>query len=555
MADVASARRLDPQSRSRPAGTVSDAPRPSATHLLWGQLLYASRDAWRTPVSLLITLVLPLLFLAVSGLAVGATPGATTGVTVGPDIQRLVPGAAVFAIAMAAFVMLAFSVARAAERGVLKRLHGTPLPAWAYLAGRTGAAAWVAVAGTTLMVVVGAAAYGLEVTPRALPAAVVGLLVTVVAFAALGLAVATLVRGAEAVLSISMGSVVLLGFVSDLYGFEAQLPGWLAAVGWALPLRHAVEVMALPFTPGVTGSGMAVVSLLALLAWGTVGALAAAWSFGREPRTAGGPLRRAGRSSAGSSPFSYGTNGPLGMVWGQVRYANRSIWREPVFAGFALVLPTLFVTILPQAVGNPEIDGVPFAASMVTGMPVFGLALTAYVALPELVASARDRGLLKRLRGTPLPAWAFLVGRILSVFWITSITIAIVLLAGWLVYDTAPSGSGWPALVLVLAVGIACFAALGMAVAALVPDADTVPAVTLATFLPLVFLSGIFPLGDTLPDIIPAITAWLPLAPLVDAVRESFSTGGLLLRELAVVVGWAVLGVVVAVTRFRWAAP
>jgi ABC-2 type transport system permease protein len=98
-----------------------------------------------------------------------------------------------------------------------------------------------------------------------------------------------------------------------------------------------------------------------------------------------------------------------------------------------------------------------------------------------------------------MPAWAYLAGRILSVFWITTLTITIMLAAGWLVYDTAPVPAGWPPLILVLAVGVACFAALGMPVAALAPNADSVPAITLATFLPLVFLSGIFPLGDTCP--------------------------------------------------------
>ena len=549
MADVDQA----PQRHGGAGALTAPAPllgadRPTGWRLLWGQVVHASRDALRLPVSMLVTLVFPLLFLGISGLAMGAAPG----VSGDPAIQRLVPGAAVFAIAMAAFVMLAFSVSLAGEQGVLKRLHGTPLPAWAYLAGRAGAAAWVAVAGTVLMVVVGVVAYGLQLTPRTLPAAALGLLVAIAAFAALGLAVATLVRGAQAVLSITMGSVVLLGFISDMYGFEAAMPGWLEAIGWALPLRHAVEVLALPLAPGTTGSGIAATSLLALVAWGGLAGLVAVRTFGREAKTTGRGRATTPRHQLRGGTFVHGSNSPFGMVWGQLRYANRSIWREPVFAGFALVLPTLFVTILPQAVGNPEIDGVPFATSMATGMPVFGAALIAYVALPELVAAARDKGQLKRLRGTPLPAWAYLAGRILSVFWITTITITIVLAAGWLLYDTTPVAAGWPPLLLLLAVSVACFAALGMAIAALVPNAEVVPAVTLATFLPLVFLSGIFPLGDTLPDIIPTITAWLPIAPMVDAVREAFATGGLLLRELAIVTGWTLAGITVATLRFRW---
>jgi ABC-2 type transport system permease protein len=547
MADLSTPPRPDVSTGdARSAEAATPAQRPSAWRLVRGQVAHASRETWRTPVAMVVTLALPLLFLAISGLAAGATPGTAGDLA----IQRLVLGAVVFAVAMSAFVMLAYSVALAGEQGVLKRLRGTPLPAWAQLAGRAGAAAWVAVAGTVLMVAVGMLAYGLQVPLRTLPAAALGLLVTIVTFAVLGSAVASLVRGAQAVMGITMGSVVLLGFVSDMYGFGADMPGWLASIGWALPLRHAVEVLALPLDPTATGSGIAVASLAALLAWGVVGGVLATRSFTLDAQASRqrGPQRRTARGGT----FSFGSAGPLGLVWGQVRYANRSIWREPIFAGFALVMPTLFVAVLPQVVGDPEIDGVPFSTSMVTGMMVFGAALTAYVALPELVAVARDRGLLKRLRGTPLPAWAYLVGRILSVFWITTITVAIVLTAGWLLYDTGPTTSGWLPLLLVLATGVACFAALGMAVATLVPDADTVPAVTLATFLPLVFLSGIFPLGDALPDIIPSITAWLPIAPMVDAVREAFATGGLLAGELAIVAAWTLGGILVALTRFRW---
>ena len=520
--------------------------RPSVWTLCRDQVVHASRDTWRTPVSLLVSLLFPVLFLGISGLAMGAGSGGGDAV-----IQRLVPGAAVFAVAMAAFVMLPFSVALAAEQGILKRIRGTPLPAWAYLAGRLGAAVWVAVTGTGVMLVVGMGAYGLEVTPRALPAFGLGLLVTIATFAALGLALALRVRSSQTVLSVTMGAVVLLGFVSDLYGFGTTMPRWLEAIGWSLPLRHAVEVLAVPLQVGVVGSGVALNSLLALLAWGGAGAFLAITAYGREPPAATGP--RAGvRRDRRSGVLAAGSNGPVGMVWGQWRHANRSIWREPVFAGFALVLPTLFVTVLPVAVGDPEIDGLRFAAWMTTGMPVFGAALIAYVAMPELIASARDQGVLKRLRGTPLPAWAFVAGRMLSVLWIVSITVGIVLGAGWLLHDTAPAATAWPALLLVLAVTVAGFAALGMAVAALAPDADTVPAITLATFLPLVFLSGIFPLGDALPGIIPTIVAWLPIAPAVDAVREAFTTGGLLVRELAVVAAWGVAGAVLAVVRFRW---
>ena len=530
-----------------------DGRRPGAWSLISAQVVHASREAVRTPASLLVSLVLPVLFLVMSGLVVGASP--LEGTTAEATIQRLVPGAAVFAVAMAAFVMLAFGVALAAEQGVLKRLRGTPLPMWAHLAGRAGAAAWVAVLGTALMLLVGVLAYGLELDPVRLPSLVLALLVVIVTFAALGFAVAAVSRSSQTVLSSTMGAVVLLSFVSEVFAFEGELPRWAEVTGLVFPLRHAVEALALPLALDATGAALAWGNLAVLVAWAVVGGLVATRMIGGERAVATGRAsRRTGPAGIGEerSVLRSGGPSPAGMVWGQLRHANRSVWREPVYAFFALAFPSIFVVLLPLVIGDPEVDGFAFSVWMTTGMPVFGLALIAYVTLPETVASARDQGVLKRLRGTPLPAWAYLAGRIASTFWIVALSVAIVLVLGWLIHDITPVAAGWLPLVITLALGTACLAALGLAVASLVPDADAVPGITLATFMPLVFLSGVFPLAEVLPEVVADIVAWLPLAPLIDATRAAFLEGLWAGRELTIVAVWAVVGAVVAVWRFRW---
>ncbi len=534
--------------------------RPGPWPLFVGQVVHASREAVRTPASLLVSLVLPVLFLVMSGLVVGASP--LTDGAADPAIQRLVPGAAVFAVAMAAFVMLAFGVAVTAEQGMLKRLRGTPLPMWAHLAGRAGAAAWIAVLGTALMLAVGVLAYGLELDAVRLPALLLALLVVIATFAALGFATASVARSSQAVLSASMGAVVLLSFVSEVFAFDGDLPRWAEVTGLVFPLRHAVEALALPLALDVTGTGIAWTNLAVLAAWAVLGGLLATRYLGQERAVAAGRrVQRAGGRDAGAvgtyptgsrSVLRFGGPSALGMVWGQLRHANRSVWREPIYAFFVLGFPALFVVLLPLVIGDPEVDGFAFSVWMTTGMPVFGLALIAYVTMPETVAGARDQGLLKRLRGTPLPAWAYLAGRIVSTFWIVTLTVAIVLLLGWTVHDVTPVAAGWLPLVVTLALGTVCLGALGLAVASLVPDADAVPGIALATFMPLVFLSGVFPLAEVLPELVTEIVGWLPLAPVIDATRAAFLDGAWAVREMAVVAAWAVVGAVLAVWRFRW---
>ncbi|MFW5878673.1 MAG: ABC transporter permease [Myxococcota bacterium] len=514
--------------------------RTGAWTLVGNQLLQSLTTYARTPVASVVILVLPLIFLVVNGLVsqqATASPGA---------LARLAASSAVFATGMAAFVMLAHGMALACERGVLKRLRGTPLPVWAHLAGRAGGAAVASLVGTSLMVAVAAAAYGLEVPPASIPAALAVLVLGTACLAVLGFAVAVLLPGSQTVLSVSMGGLVLVGFVSELFAFGAELPWALGLAGKILPLR--AFVMSLSGTLGADGTGALSSHLVVLAAWTLAAAVIAVRRFDTEPRS-----RRSATGTRGATgAWTYGTSSVPGMIWGQMRHANRSLWREPVAAFFALAFPTLFVVILPLVTGNQVIEGIPFAWYMTTSMPVFGVALTAYVTLSVSVSWARDQGLLERLRGTPLPAAAFLCGRIASVFWICLLTVGVVLVAGWVVHGVAVPLHALPGLILFVVAGTACLAALGMAVSSLVPDADTVPAVALASFLPLVFVSDVFPLGDALPAPVAAAAWAFPLKHMVHGVREAFSSGTIGAVHLGVLLSWAAAGTAVALLRFRW---
>jgi len=235
----------------------------------------------------------------------------------------------------------------------------------------------------------------------------------------------------------------------------------------------------------------------------------------------------------------------------QVVHASRT----PASLLVSLVLPVLFLVMTGLVAGaTPLEDGASDAAiqRLVPGAAVFAVAMAAFVMLAFGVAVAAEQGVLKRLRGTLLPAWAYLAGRIVSTFWIVALTVTIVLGLGWLVHDVTPVAAGWLPMVVTLMLGTACLGALGLAIAGLVPDAEAVPGITLATFMPLVFLSGVFPLAEVLPDVVADIAGFLPLAPMIDATRAAFLDGVWAAGELAIVAGWAVIGAVVAVWRFRW---
>lgn len=559
-----------------PAAPVADAPpvppppeheRLSAVRLgriVARQTGYAHRDFWRNPVLAFVTLGFPLAFLLMLGLASRAAP--VDPVTGASAIQSMAPVAAVFAAVMSAYVMLPFGISRARELGVLKRLRGTPLPRASYLVGRVLAAAWVAALGTVLMLVVAALAFDLVLPWRAVPATLLTFAVGVACFAALGVAAAALLRTSTAVLAFTMGSFLLVAFASGVFSPDLALPRPLDVASWALPLRHFAEAFGGTFALG-DATGLPWLHLGMLVAWGAVGAALGGRSLWRDPARAGARSRSAPdtRPSAaaptarGSHPVRRSgrraTPGPTGfavLAWHQFRYANHQVWREPSSVFFAVLFPTLFVVVVPYAFGQPVIDGVPFAAMVTPSMAVFGAVVTAYVNMPEQVALAREKGVLKRLRGTPLPAAAYLTGRFGSTLWVGALAVVGAYLAGSVVHGVAVPWRSLPAIVVVFLVGIPALSAVGLAIVALVPEARMVPAVALGTFLPLAFISGMFVFGFELPDALSTVAWVFPFKHLVEANAAASSTATLTPDHLGVVLLWGLAGAGVAAWRFRW---
>jgi ABC-2 type transport system permease protein len=110
-------------------------------------------------------------------------------------------------------------------------------------------------------------------------------------------------------------------------------------------------------------------------------------------------------------------------------------------------------------------------------------------------------------------------------------------------------------LLLVLVAGGMCMCALGLALAALIPNADAAPPITNAVVLPLLFISGTFyPLdpGSTLSH----IADWFPMRPFALAVFNGFDPrgmeSGLPWGSLRTMLVWGAIGLVVAVRRFQW---
>ncbi len=250
----------------------------------------------------------------------------------------------------------------------------------------------------------------------------------------------------------------------------------------------------------------------------------------------------------------------LRLTLRQVRYTNRAFWRNPPSAFFTFVFPLMFLVIFTSLLGSGTVmvDGFPIqqARYYVAAMAAFSIVSACYTNIAISVSFQRDAGILKRTRGTPLPGWSYLTGRVLHAMIVGALLVILTAVFGAAFYGAAlPTSALLAEFVITVLIGSLSFAALGLATTAVVPKADASPAIVNAIILPLLFLSGIFfPVGDSAPAWIRAIARVFPVKHFVDAIRASFYGAPFRFdwNDVWILAAWGLAGLVLATRFFSW---
>src|SRR5271168_4855450 len=210
--------------------------------------------------------------------------------------------------------------------------------------------------------------------------------------------------------------------------------------------------------------------------------------------------------AAGPSP----TN-PVVLSWRQYRLERRMFWRNPSAAFFNFVLPLVILAGAGAALSGNQ-HQLNRLVPMIAGMSVMS---TTFTALAYNIVYLRERGVLKRIRGGPLPTGSYFGGVAANAVTNTALQILLVVLTGRLLF-----GIGWPpeplSLIVWVLVGVVAFAALGVAFAHAIPNFESTAAYVNAVFLPVVILSFyVFDAGNP-PAFLKTIADALPLLPLIE---------------------------------------
>jgi ABC-2 type transport system permease protein len=241
----------------------------------------------------------------------------------------------------------------------------------------------------------------------------------------------------------------------------------------------------------------------------------------------------------------------------QLRNEQRLYWRSHELAFFTFLFPVLIFVLLGSVYGNDKIKsegGIKGSHYLLAGMLGYGVASTAFAGLAIILVIRRESAVMKRLRGTPLSASAYVAAMLISAIFVFAIEVVVLLVLAKALFGV-PFPDHVFSLVLALLLGALAFAAMGIGLTTVIRSAEGSSAVVNAVYLPMAFIAGSFWSPHAYPRFLEVIADVLPLTYFIRMTRDIVLHDSEIWNEgtaVAVLAAWGALGLVFAVRRFRW---
>jgi ABC-2 type transport system permease protein len=254
----------------------------------------------------------------------------------------------------------------------------------------------------------------------------------------------------------------------------------------------------------------------------------------------------------------------LGLARGAVEL--RLFFRQKEQVVFTFLFPVLILALL-GSIFQSAYEGTGVTASQVftASMVGAGIIATSFVNLTTSVALDREDGTLSRLRGTPLTAMSYFIGKIILVFVASLAEAALVLVVGVTLFDVQlPTSVGkWLTFAWVFVLAVISCSLLGIATSTLARSAQSAAAVAQLPYLGLQFISGIYMNPIThLPAGMVTVASFFPVKWIAQGFRSVFLPDNMVAYEMAgswelgrtalILGAWCVAGLVLCLMTFRW---
>ncbi len=205
----------------------------------------------------------------------------------------------------------------------------------------------------------------------------------------------------------------------------------------------------------------------------------------------------------------------------------------------------------PQSVDSSSLTYIDF---LLPGILALSIMISAVIGLATVMVHWRQRGVLRRLKLTPIPLAEFFAARITASLSVAVLQVAVLLVFGRVAFGVHISTTAWAAVPVALA-GCLCFLAMGFAIGSVVSNPETGDAVSNVITNPMMFLSGTFFPVSAMPSVVQQIAKVLPLYYMANGLRDTTVRGLSIthvLGDIGVLLGATALLAVVAFRTFRW---
>jgi ABC-2 type transport system permease protein len=252
----------------------------------------------------------------------------------------------------------------------------------------------------------------------------------------------------------------------------------------------------------------------------------------------------------------------IALVLSQTRYALISTSRNPRAVVFSLAFPVILLVLFNEIFvsGNDttKVAGETISASsyFTAGMIAYSMGLLCFTQPLVALTAQRERGQLKRVRGTPVPAWTFISAQVLRSVLLAVVVGGVMLVMGVVFWNVDLTARTVPGFVVMLFLGTGTLCALGVGMTSFTTTEDTASSIGPFTMVMLSFISGIFIPIDQLPGWLQEIGRIFPLYHLAQGLQLTVAGAksgiGLNANDVASLVIWGIAGIVIASRRFLW---
>ena len=252
-----------------------------------------------------------------------------------------------------------------------------------------------------------------------------------------------------------------------------------------------------------------------------------------------------------------------GLARGRLEVA--AFFRERQTVVFVFALPAVLLVLLGSIFGHQKLSyGITVGQLFTAGMIAGGIGSTSFQNLGLSIAAERERGVLKRLRGTPMSPAAYFIGKIVLVFVCTVAEVLVLVAVGMAFYKLRlpDSAAQWWTLAWVFTLGTVACSLIGIAISSLSRSATNSFPVIGLPFIVLQFISGVYVPFTNVPRWLQQVASLFPLKWMSQGLRSAFLPARAAVLEPAhswqhgetalVLLVWVAAGLVLCLRTFRW---